>query len=463
MDYGPTDSSGTDDDLPPYFQNRGAAARPVAAGGKSNVGALPPSRVQNDMESLIHQLEQEAYCSVLRAFKAQSDAITWEKEGLITELRKELRLTNEEHRELLHRVNVDDNIRRIREWRQAGGVQTSLVNNAQTALDVIPSPTVSASQKRRKTSNSAAALSMGGSLPVPHSQPGAVSLHPSASTAKQGNIAGARGKKTKPNPPGSIGRDQVKNIAAESADVAANASLVGQKVMTRWPDDNNFYEAVITDYKPHEGLHALVYDMDTEDETWEWVNLNEIAPEDIRWADNEPGKSKPGDHHRPGLGSKKSRLNGISPGFGRGRGPKNQFSKNYMSSQNWSGKKGFQNITILDTKVIVRDVERILDISPPDHQEIEKAKKLLKKHEQSLVEAIAKLDDNMSNSENEEDDQLSHRQTKERGLAWTDWPRRRKKEFHLQGMLEGGGGPDGDHIVGDGTASNYHRDDYYGI
>lgn len=27
-----------------------------------------------------------------------------------------------------------------------------------------------------------------------------------------------------------------------------------------------------------------------------------------------------------------------------------------MSSQNWSGKKGFQNITILDTKVIVRDV-----------------------------------------------------------------------------------------------------------
>jgi hypothetical protein len=29
------------------------------------------------MEAQIHQLEQEAYCSVLRAFKAQSDTITW--------------------------------------------------------------------------------------------------------------------------------------------------------------------------------------------------------------------------------------------------------------------------------------------------------------------------------------------------------------------------------------------------
>ena len=29
------------------------------------------------MEAQIHQLEQEAYTAVLRAFKAQSDAISW--------------------------------------------------------------------------------------------------------------------------------------------------------------------------------------------------------------------------------------------------------------------------------------------------------------------------------------------------------------------------------------------------
>lgn len=32
---------------------------------------------ETDMEAKIHQLEQEAYSSVLRAFKAQDDAITW--------------------------------------------------------------------------------------------------------------------------------------------------------------------------------------------------------------------------------------------------------------------------------------------------------------------------------------------------------------------------------------------------
>lgn len=30
-----------------------------------------------DMEMQIHHIEQEAYTSVLRAFKAQADAITW--------------------------------------------------------------------------------------------------------------------------------------------------------------------------------------------------------------------------------------------------------------------------------------------------------------------------------------------------------------------------------------------------
>lgn len=37
-----------------------------------------------------------------------------EKESLITELRKELRVSDEEHRELLSKVNADDIILRIR-------------------------------------------------------------------------------------------------------------------------------------------------------------------------------------------------------------------------------------------------------------------------------------------------------------------------------------------------------------
>ncbi|MCI03642.1 emsy amine-terminus (ENT)/plant tudor-like domain protein, partial [Trifolium medium] len=42
-------------------------------------------------------------------------------------------------------------------------------------------------------------------------------------------------------------------------------------------EDNHFYEAVITDYNPAEGRHALVYDINKANETWEWVNLKEFT------------------------------------------------------------------------------------------------------------------------------------------------------------------------------------------
>lgn len=55
-------TAGTDDDLPPSHHNR------IQRGG---------SMMHGDMETQIHILEQEAYISVLRAFKAQADAISW--------------------------------------------------------------------------------------------------------------------------------------------------------------------------------------------------------------------------------------------------------------------------------------------------------------------------------------------------------------------------------------------------
>ena len=71
-------SIGTDDDLPPPHQNSFARNARVAGNGRSAVPASSYPRMQNnDMESQIHLIEQEAYCSVLRAFKAQSDALTW--------------------------------------------------------------------------------------------------------------------------------------------------------------------------------------------------------------------------------------------------------------------------------------------------------------------------------------------------------------------------------------------------
>ena len=70
--------SGTDDDLPPSHQSRyQRSGRPAGNGRPSVLNSAPLSRVHSDMETQIHLIEQEAYSSILRAFKAQSDAITW--------------------------------------------------------------------------------------------------------------------------------------------------------------------------------------------------------------------------------------------------------------------------------------------------------------------------------------------------------------------------------------------------
>ncbi|KAL3622434.1 hypothetical protein CASFOL_033845 [Castilleja foliolosa] len=410
MDYEPYDSSGTDDDFPPpgppTHQNRMSRGGRLSSNGRpAAMGSMPYARMYDDtdMEAKIHQLEQEAYSSVLRAFKAQDDAITWEKESLMTELRKELRLSNEEHRDLLGRVNADETIQRIREWKLSVGHQPNMHSAGQAAHEPGPNPSVSASRKKQKIASSLPSQSYGGPSPF-HPQTMAAVTQPSSSAAKRGPMMGLKGKKQKSMPPGvssmkmqfqsgPAGRGQFSNrissigLATEPAEGASFDQLIGRKVKTRWPDDNNFYEAVITDYNPVEGRHALVYDIGTGNETWEWVNLSEISPEDIQWE----GEDRAGPGH--GMNRPIGR-GGNASGAGRGRGmAKGQSRKEFPPSQNGIGKKGPDDIQLLHTDTLIKEVERVCNANQLDPAEIEKAKKVLKEHEQALSDAIAMLGD----------------------------------------------------------------------
>ncbi|XP_078437486.1 uncharacterized protein LOC144708065 [Wolffia australiana] len=70
-------------------------------------------RSSSAMESRTHSVEIEAYGAVLRAFMAQSDVLSWGKAELISELRKELRVSDYEHREILAKVNADESIKAL--------------------------------------------------------------------------------------------------------------------------------------------------------------------------------------------------------------------------------------------------------------------------------------------------------------------------------------------------------------
>ncbi|KAA8525102.1 hypothetical protein F0562_007034 [Nyssa sinensis] len=462
MDYELSDSSGTDDDLPPSHQNRFPSGGSAAGNGRSAVvGTAPFPRMRGDMETQIHHIEQEAYTSVLRAFKAQSDAITWEKESLITELRKELRVSDEEHRELLSRVNSDDIIRRIREWRKTSGLQPGMLSSGQPVHDPVPSPTVSASRKKQKTSQLVGSLSLGAPSPALHP-----SMQPSSSALKRGPVSGARGKKPKSTLPaassmksmqypstGFSGRAQVPNRGSsgafavnEPAEAANFNPLIGRKVWTRWPEDKNFYEAVITDYNPVEGRHALVYDINTADETWEWVNLKEIPPEDIRWEGEDPGMSRRGGRSGPGRGFKKSMARGGAiAGAGRGRGiTKGQPKKDFPPSQNGIGKKALGDIEILHTDTLIKEVEKVFSATHPDPVEIEKAKKVLKEHEQSLVDAIARLEDASDGESDGGERHFSQGLSMDQEQGW------KKRQYNEMGKGRAVEGSDGNKVAREG-------------
>ncbi|GAB4832686.1 hypothetical protein Ancab_006701 [Ancistrocladus abbreviatus] len=434
MGYEPYDSSGTDDDLPQSHHNRVQRGAHTAVNGRSGlVGSVPYSGIcgESDMEAQIHHLEREAYSAVLRAFKAQADAITWEKESLITELRKELKISNEEHRELLGKVNADDVIRRVREWRQAGGVQSGMLGASQSAAhDPISSPTVSASRKKPKANQSAASQSLARPSPSFHPQVLSASNQPSSSAAEREVVIGSKGKKYKsqdqvppgassiksaPYPtPGPSGRGQFSNQpAGPKSDIGGAVTcdqLVGRKVRTRWPEDNNFYEAVITDYDPEKGLHVLRYDVGTVKETWEWVNLSEISPEDIQWEGEYPGISRRGAHNIPVHGANRYVGPDGIPGAGRGRGaPKGHAKKNILPSQNGIGKKASNEIKILHTDTLIKEVERIFGTGHPSPLEVDRVKKVLREHEQSLVDAIGRIAE-LSDGESDDRRQFSRGQ-----------------------------------------------------
>ncbi|CAL5001285.1 unnamed protein product [Urochloa decumbens] len=158
MAYRAFDSSGTDDELHPTYQIRGPRMH-VTENRMSLAGTLSQPRQQSKLDHDIHQIEQQAYTGVLRAFKMQSDALTWEKESLITELRRELKVSDEEHRVLLNKVNGEEAVHIIRQSRQGGGMQSSLYHSSVVAHNLGP-------LKKQKKSHSVYSFPVGPQSPT---------------------------------------------------------------------------------------------------------------------------------------------------------------------------------------------------------------------------------------------------------------------------------------------------------
>ncbi|XP_020089280.1 protein EMSY-LIKE 3-like isoform X1 [Ananas comosus] len=88
------------------------------------MASAPISRGEDeiDIELQVHCLETKAYSAVLRAFNAESDALSWEKAELISHIRKGLRISSAEHKEILRKISSDELVKSIRITSEQDGL-----------------------------------------------------------------------------------------------------------------------------------------------------------------------------------------------------------------------------------------------------------------------------------------------------------------------------------------------------
>ncbi|CAN6439866.1 unnamed protein product [Victoria cruziana] len=256
------------------------------------------------MEEEIHGLERGAYNAVLKAFIAQSDDLSWSKEKLMSELRKELRVSDVEHRQSLAIVDSDDLLRHIRERRAECARSQELLP---VTAGMVSSST-NLSRKKLKTAHLTTAASPN-FLPWVHSSSGIPSGHLVVSSSNY----------------------------------------------------------MVPHAQPSPTTIPYVHKRDSKRVEDKPVNQG-----------NTEGAVKGVGHHSQ------------MPGKGRGA-LKVHFGKSYAPLPSGSDKKGTDKIEIRDTHTILDEVERICRVANPDPILVEKAKSILKEHEQSLLDAIEKL------------------------------------------------------------------------
>ncbi|KAG6550111.1 hypothetical protein Mapa_008067 [Marchantia paleacea] len=310
--------SGTDDDLPASIFHH----QPLQAQGARVIGPVGETcrpaggRTHETLpvmeEKGIAMLELEAYTAVLRAFGSQPTALTWSKERIMCDLRKELRISEEQHRQLTEELEA-------RQLRNSVHISES---------DTISDMHIAISSLLPSSSTGIPHLQMNSNIShvlVPHQM---LLSQPSLETAR--SQTGSRGKcpqlvtapsnlhkrgsvlSSNPTMRWKSGGTSASSTHLNWEDLNKGPNLqfcrkfptistqfkgqdkpspgpsMGQKVQRLWPEDKKLYDAVIVGYDEESGKHALAYDIRTPQQTIEWVDLKAISKGDVKYVEGPP-------------------------------------------------------------------------------------------------------------------------------------------------------------------------------
>jgi len=210
-------------------------------------GAASVARGKSGMESVeetIRDMEMEAYKSVLRVLSLSE--LSWSRDDLLGRLRKELNIDPSEHDNIKMQLMQDQSIARLRE---------AIAN---------PSAHQPPAKKQRVSTgyNEMPARAKSMPLPAPKRQP-----PPKAATIK---------KPTSSKP-----------MAKPGAPAVVVNEHVGKQVRRLWEGDG-WYTAMISDYRVDSDEHCIVYDINTPEESYEWVRLADLKRSEFQWLSDKP-------------------------------------------------------------------------------------------------------------------------------------------------------------------------------
>ncbi|CAL8468299.1 g7839 [Coccomyxa elongata] len=281
----------------------------------------------------LSQLQSDAYRAVLRA--VATTQMDWSKEKLLTDLRKELQITTQEHFEVLTAVMQDNEIEALRENRvlepQPVTADAGLLKRKKDVMGARVDYTKKTHKKPRHLELTESPLDTPAGTPLPtytpldasqqqQRGPGRPSMRPFAyDPAAAGPASGGYEAKRPPGrPPGSgpglaepkrgPGRPPVRltsqpsltgrlskrksAISTSAAGIAGATAygtneLVGRKIWRYWPEEAKAWsEGIITDYRDWSDEHCIVYNINTPEESYEWFRIRDAkTPEEYRLVD----------------------------------------------------------------------------------------------------------------------------------------------------------------------------------
>ena len=212
----------------------------------------------------VRRLEVSAYQSIMKALAVTG--LTWEREDLIAKLRIELNVSNEDHMKVRENVGGDENVKRLRD----AFVQYKLTP---------PEPPAAKRQKTQKKQQQY----------YQQQYPGDEDDDEDGYAPPQQQYRQARPPK-EPKPPSARMQKQLEKAAvlAKNLDALGVNEYICRRVKRFWPAEGGWFDCIVTDYKEETKEHCLTYDINTENESFEWVKIEELDDREFQVVDAPP-------------------------------------------------------------------------------------------------------------------------------------------------------------------------------